>query len=132
MRDGDRVFSAYLTLKGEKLWVTANNYLYTFYTSDLPDKPASHKKTILTDKNKAWNPFGMFVLEWGPDDKLYMSVGNHGMELQGPEGQKVNSRGGSGIIVRMICAAAPTSLGRGSPRSAMAHPQRTYRTRRTR
>jgi quinoprotein glucose dehydrogenase len=98
-----------IAVKGDKLWVTANNYLYTY---DLPTKPqgessspagkpiATNKKTILIDENKAWNPFGMFVLEWGPDGMLYMSVGNHGMDLQGPD-SKLNSRGGSGIIVRM-------------------------------
>jgi putative heme-binding domain-containing protein len=61
---------------------------------------ATNKKPIIIDKHKAWNPFGMFVLEWGPDGMLYMSVGNHGMELQGPDG-KITSRGGSGVIVRM-------------------------------
>jgi putative heme-binding domain-containing protein len=117
-----------IAVKGDKLWVTANNYLYTY---DLPATPegeslspggsqpltpnpspqrgeggkkpaglATNKKTIVIDKNKAWNPFGMFVLEWGPDGMLYMSVGNHGMDLQGPDG-KITSRGGSGIIVRM-------------------------------
>jgi quinoprotein glucose dehydrogenase len=98
-----------IAVKGDKLWVTANNYLYTY---DLPTKPqgessspagkpiATNKKTILIDKNKAWNPFGMFVLEWGPDGMLYMSVGNHNMDLRGPDGT-LTSRGGSGIILRM-------------------------------
>jgi putative membrane-bound dehydrogenase-like protein len=96
-----------IAVKGDKLWVTANNYLYTY---DLPSTPqaerpagkplATNKKTIVIDKNKAWNPFGMFVLEWGPDGMLYLSVGNHGMDLRGPT-DKVTSRGGSGIILRM-------------------------------
>jgi putative heme-binding domain-containing protein len=43
----------------------------------------------------------MFVLEWGPDGKLYMSVGNHAINLQGPEKSKTSGRGSSGIIVRM-------------------------------
>ncbi len=59
-----------------------------------------NKKTILVDKNKAWNPFGMFVLEWGPDGLLYMSVGNHSIDIQGPDG-KIGGRGSSGIIMRM-------------------------------
>jgi putative heme-binding domain-containing protein len=101
-----------IAVKGDKLWVTANNYLYTY---DVPTKPqgesaspggeqkplATNKKTIVIDKNKAWNPFGMFVLEWGPDGMLYMSVGNHGIDLRGPGDSKATSRGGSGIIVRM-------------------------------
>ncbi len=71
--------------------------------NDVPKpKPlATNKKTIVTDLNKAWNPFGMFVLEWGPDGKLYMSVGNHPINLQGPEKEKTSGRGSSGIIVRM-------------------------------
>jgi putative heme-binding domain-containing protein len=101
-----------IAVKGNKLWVTANNYLYTY---DIPPTPqgeasspggkqkplATNKKTLITDKHKAWNPFGMFVLEFGPDGMLYMSVGNHGMELQGPGGVKITTRGGSGTIVRM-------------------------------
>jgi len=150
-----------IAVKGDKLWLTANNYLYTY---DLPEAPlpspsgrgdggegktspptvrsvprkndaqpkpstagsipgknnfppsppapltggegrkkplATNKKTIVTDLNKAWNPFGMFVLEWGPDGKLYMSVGNHPINLQGPEKEKTSGRGSSGIIVRM-------------------------------
>ena len=94
-----------IAVKGDKLWLTANNYLYTY---DLPEKAgeeskslATNKKAIVTDLNKAWNPFGMFVLEWGPDGKLYMSVGNHNISLQGPDKDKMSSRGGSGLIVRM-------------------------------
>ncbi|MBI2806745.1 MAG: hypothetical protein HYX68_17335 [Planctomycetes bacterium] len=99
-----------IAVKRDKLWLTANNYLYTY---DLPpgaDAPgsgkplATNKKTIVTDLNKAWNPFGMFVLEWGPDGKLYMSVGNHNIKLTSPDrqgGEAVTGRGGSGIIVRM-------------------------------
>jgi putative membrane-bound dehydrogenase-like protein len=87
-----------IAIKGGKLWLTANNYLYQY---DLTEAgKAVNKKTVLVDRNKAWNPFGMFVLEWGPDGLLYMSVGNHGIDIRGPDG-KVSSRGGSGIILRM-------------------------------
>lgn len=61
---------------------------------------ATNKKLLLKDHSKAWNPFGMFVLEWGPDGKLYMSVGNHNINIEGPDG-KLSSRGGSGLIMRM-------------------------------
>lgn len=94
-----------IAIRGNKLWLAANNYLYSY---DMPETPAekgkplaTNKKTIVTDLNKAWNPFGMFVLEWGPEGKLYMSVGNHNINLQGPEKASMSGRGSSGIIVRM-------------------------------
>lgn len=87
-----------MAIKDDKIWLAANNYLYLYDLAE--DGKASNKKTILVDKNKAWNPFGMFVLEWGPDGLLYLSVGNHGIDIQGPD-NKIGSRGGSGIIMRM-------------------------------
>jgi len=87
-----------IAVKGQKLWLTANNYLYQY---DFPESgKAINKKTLLVDKNKAWNPFGMFVLEWGPDGLLYMSVGNHGIDIHGPS-NKISGRGSSGIVLRM-------------------------------
>lgn len=95
-----------IAIKGQKLWLTANNYLYQY---DLPESSsappakeglATNKKTILVDKNKAWNPFGMFVLEFGPDGLLYLSVGNHPMNIEGPDG-KMSGRGSTGIVMRM-------------------------------
>jgi putative membrane-bound dehydrogenase-like protein len=87
-----------IAVKGGKLWLTANNYLYQY---DLTaEGRAVNKKTVLVDRNKAWNPFGMFVLEWGPDGLLYMSVGNHSIDIHGPDG-KIGGRGSSGIILRM-------------------------------
>lgn len=87
-----------IAVRGGKLWLSANNYLYQYDIDDAGK--TSNRRTLLTDKNKAWNPFGMFVLEFGPDGLLYMSVGNHGIDIGGPT-NRVQSRGGSGIIVRM-------------------------------
>ena len=96
-----------IAIKGDKLWLSACQYLYTYDIDQSrarkeADKTglAINKKTIVTDLNKAWNPFGMFVLEWGPDGKLYMSVGNHAINLQGPDA-KLSARGSSGMIMRM-------------------------------
>jgi putative membrane-bound dehydrogenase-like protein len=87
-----------IAVKGQKLWLTANNFLYQY---DLPETgKAINKKTLLVDKNKAWNPFGMFVLEWGPDGLLYMSVGDHRIDIHGPT-NKISGRGNSGIVLRM-------------------------------
>lgn len=89
-----------LAIRQGKLWVTANNYLFLFDLPEGGDGKATNKRTLLTDKNKAWNPFGMFVLEWGPDGLLYMSVGNHNIDIGGPT-NRVSGRGGSGIVVRL-------------------------------
>ena len=53
-----------MAVRDGKLWATANNYLYLFDLSD--DGKASNRRTLVVDRNKAWNPFGMFVLEWRP------------------------------------------------------------------
>jgi putative membrane-bound dehydrogenase-like protein len=94
-----------IAIKGDKLWLSACQFLYTY---DIPDAPpekgkplATNKKLLLQDKSKAWNPFGMFVLEWGPDGKLYLSVGNHNIDITGNDGSRVTSRGGSGVVMRM-------------------------------
>jgi len=87
-----------MAIRDGQLWCAANNLLYRF---DLgPDGRGTNKKMILIDKNKAWNPFGMFVLEWGPEGKLYLSVGNHNIDIRGPEG-RITGRGNSGIVMRM-------------------------------
>jgi putative membrane-bound dehydrogenase-like protein len=87
-----------IAVKGRKLWLTANNYLYCY---DLgPAGKAVNRKTILVDRNKAWNPFGMFVLEWGPDGLLYLSVGNHAIDIRGPGG-RMTGRRQTGLIMRM-------------------------------
>lgn len=87
-----------LAIRGGKLWATANNFLYQFDLGD--DGKATNKKTLLVDKNKAWNPFGMFVVEFGIDGLLYLSVGNHNIDIGGPT-NRVSGRGGSGIVCRM-------------------------------
>lgn len=87
-----------IAIRDGKLWLTANNYLYRY---DLTEEgKAVNKTTVLVDKNKAWNPFGMFVLEWGPDGLLYMSVGDHVIDIHGPDG-KIGGRRNSGIVMRM-------------------------------
>ncbi|WP_197442454.1 DUF7133 domain-containing protein [Lignipirellula cremea] len=95
-----------LAVRGDTLWCTACNYLYQF---DLQaDGTAVNCRTLLIDKNKAWNPFGMFVLEWGPDGLLYLSVGNHNIDIRPPgpdgklaDGPSLSGRGSSGIVMRM-------------------------------
>lgn len=88
-----------IAIRDGKLWATANYFLFLF---DLDENGiATNKRTLLTDKNKAWNPFGMFVLEWGSDGHLYLSVGNHNIEISGPGEGQISARGGSGLVMRM-------------------------------
>lgn len=96
-----------IAVRGDKLWCAACDYLYQF---DLQaDGTAVNRKTVLIDKNKAWNPFGMFVLEWGPEGKLYLSVGNHNIDIRQPgedgkpsaKGPSMSGARGSGIVMRM-------------------------------
>ncbi|MFM8893095.1 MAG: HEAT repeat domain-containing protein, partial [Planctomycetia bacterium] len=87
-----------MAIRDGRLWATANNHLYQF---TLPPKgPATDRRLLVEDTNKAWNPFGMFVLEWEPDGMLCMSVGDHAIKLVGP-GNTLESRGRSGMVMRM-------------------------------
>lgn len=87
-----------IAIRGGRLWATANDHLYEF---TLPATgPATDRKLLIQDRNKAWNPFGMFVLEWAPDGLLAMSVGNHAIDLKGPDGT-LSGRKASGIVMRM-------------------------------
>jgi putative membrane-bound dehydrogenase-like protein len=90
-----------IAIRHTQLYVTANNYLYRYTLQ--PDGSATDRETLLVDKNKAWNPFGMFVLEWGPDDLLYLSVGNHHIDIANPAkpDARISGRGKSGIVMRM-------------------------------
>lgn len=87
-----------LLIRGGKMWCTANEHLFVYDIDD--DGKTSNRKEIVHDKVKAWNPFGFFVLEWGPDDLMYVSVGNHAMDLVGST-NGLKSRGNSGIVLRM-------------------------------
>jgi putative membrane-bound dehydrogenase-like protein len=88
-----------MAIRGNQLWAAANNLLFRF---DLTEAgPAENKMLLLEDKNKAWNPFGMFVLEWGPDDLLYMSVGNHVIDIAGADDTAVRPGKTTGVVMRM-------------------------------
>ena len=124
-----------MAIRGNRLWATANNFLYRFDIDDsaLTAAPAAaaptaaaadeaaatdvaaflrapanqpigvNRQTIAVDRNKAWNPFGMFVLEWGPEGDLYMSVGDHLIDIRrtADEAERISGRGSDGIVMRM-------------------------------
>ena len=87
-----------MVIRDGKLWATANNFLYQFTLP--PTGPATDRRVLVEDKEKSWNPFGMFALEWAPDGLLCMSVGNHEVKLVGPN-NTLDSRGTSGVVVQM-------------------------------
>jgi len=87
-----------MLIRDGKLWCTSCDHVYVYDIDDAGK--TSNRKEILLDKNKAWNPFGFFVLEWGPDDLMYVSIGNHAMQIVGPTNE-LKSRGNSGIVMRM-------------------------------
>lgn len=88
-----------MAIRDRQLWASANDFLFRFDLSEAG--LATNKTVILKEKNKAWNPFGNFVLEWGPEGLLYMSVGDHKIELVNSKGEKIVGRGNSGIVMRM-------------------------------
>ena len=87
-----------IVIRGDSMWVAANNYLYRYTLP--PTGPATDRTLLVEDKVKAWNPIGNFNLEFGPDGLLYMSVGNHDIQLQGPT-NTITCRNQTGLILRM-------------------------------
>jgi len=119
-----------MAIRGRQLWATSNNYLYRFDIDDsglAAAPPAAteeaaeqdvaaflrgpanqpigvNRQTIVMDRNKARDYVGMFVLEWGPEGDLYMSVGDHRIDIRrtADDNDRVtNGPGGGGIVMRM-------------------------------
>ncbi len=87
-----------LLVRDGRLWCTNNDRLLRF---DLDENgTATNRQELLVDRNKAWNPFGMYSIEWGHDGLLYLSVSNHDIDISGPT-NKLTSRGSSGLVARM-------------------------------
>jgi glucose/arabinose dehydrogenase len=87
-----------ILVRDGKLWCTACQFCYVFDLDPATGK-GINRKTLVTDKSKAWNPFGMFGIEWGPDGWIYMSVGDHNIELTGTT-NSLKGRGRTGLVVR--------------------------------
>jgi putative membrane-bound dehydrogenase-like protein len=87
-----------MAIRDGKLWCTSNNYLYRYDLSETG--AATNRQTILVDRNRPRNPHGMFRIKWGPDGLLYMTVGDHDIDIAGPT-NTISGRGPSGVALRM-------------------------------
>ncbi len=87
-----------LTVRDGTIWLAELNRLYVAKLN--PDGTAGERRIIVHDVAEPWNPFGFFQLDFGPDDGMYLIVGNHDVELIGADGTTVKTRGSTGALFR--------------------------------
>lgn len=89
-------------VRAEKLYATCLNELFVMDIG--PDGRGANRRLLVKDAATPWNPFGMYRVVVGPDDKLWLCIGDHpGSEpvsLTGSDGRTVRLRGQSGGLVR--------------------------------
>ena len=91
-----------LAVRGNQLWAT--NLKRLFVTElNKAGRMTGEVKTLVRDAATPWNPFGMYRVAFGPDDLLYLSVGDHDIELSGTTGKSAVrlEDGGSGGVFRL-------------------------------
>ena len=85
-----------------KIYATCLNELFSMDIG--PDGKGFNRKLLVKDAAIEWNPFGMYRVQVGPDDKLWLSMADHPrgqpVELTGSDGRKVRLNGKSGGMVR--------------------------------
>ena len=90
-----------LAVRGKRLW--ASNLDRVFVT-DLDEKGrmTGERKILIRDAATPWNPFGMYRLVRGPDDLLYLTIGDHATQLTGTTGKSAVrlDNNGSGAVFR--------------------------------
>jgi putative heme-binding domain-containing protein len=84
------------------LYATCLNELFAMDIG--ADGRLSNRRLLVKDAAVPWNPFGMYRVVVGPDDWLWLSIGDHPdsvpVTLTGADGRKVQLRGQSGGMVR--------------------------------
>ena len=85
-----------------KIYATCLNELFSIEIG--PSGKGVNRKLLVKDAAVEWNPFGMYRVQVGPDDKLWLSIADHPrgqpVELTGSDGRKVRLNGKSGGMVR--------------------------------
>ncbi len=85
-----------------KLFATCLNEL--FVCDIAPDGKLTNRKVLVRDAAKPWNPFGMYRVHVGPDEKLWLCIADHPssepVTLTGSDGRRVRLAGQSGGLVR--------------------------------
>lgn len=69
-----------------------------------PGGQLSDRKVLVRDAARPWNPFGMYRVQIGPDNKLWVSIADHPstepVTLTGSDGRQIRLSGQSGGLVR--------------------------------
>jgi putative heme-binding domain-containing protein len=90
-----------LAIRGHRLW--ASNLNRVFVTAlDEQGRMTGPREDLVRDAATPWNPFGMYRLVRGPDDQLYLTIGDHPTQLTGVSGKsavRLDSNG-SGAVFR--------------------------------
>ncbi|MHB8523321.1 MAG: ThuA domain-containing protein [Limisphaerales bacterium] len=85
-----------------KIYATCLNELFAMDIAR--DGQGVNRKLLVKDAAVEWNPFGMYRVQVGPDDKLWLCIADHPrgqpVELTGSDGRKVRLNGKSGGLVR--------------------------------
>ncbi len=90
-----------LSVAGNRLWATNLNHLFVT-ALDKTGRMTGDRVTLVRDATTPWNPFGMYRVVRGPDDLLYLTVGDHATQLTGTAGKSAVriDNNGSGAVFR--------------------------------
>ena len=91
-----------LAARDGKIFATCLNEL--FVCDIAADGKLTNRTLLVRDAARPWNPFGMYRVHVGPDDKLWLCIADHPssepVTLSGSDGRRVRLAGQSGGLVR--------------------------------
>lgn len=91
-----------VSVRGDKLYATCLNELFVMDIG--ADGRLRNRRLLVKDAAVPWNPFGMYRVQVGPDDHLWLAIADHPgtipVTLTGSDGKTLRLAGNSGGLVR--------------------------------
>ncbi len=90
-----------LSIRDKQLWVSNLNRLFVANLNE-EGQMTGPRKDLVRDADSPWNPFGMYRVVRGPDDLLYLTIGDHPTQLTGTTDKRTVrlDNNGSGAVFR--------------------------------